>query len=130
MRSWLSLLSLGLALPLLHAAGDAPDWVRQAMADPVPGYPVKVPSVVLLQEEAVTVDADGRRIMRERGAIKVLQPGGNKLSASRAYYVKNDRIRDLQGWLIPPSGKPTVYSKNSIVDRALALEEVYDDTRV
>jgi hypothetical protein len=119
-----------MALRLLHAAGDAPDWVRQAMAGPAPSYPVKVPSVVLLQEEAVTVDTDGRRVMRERGAIRVLQPGGNSLSASRAYYVKNDRVRDFQGWLIPPAGKPTVYSKTSIVDRALAREEVYDDTRM
>lgn len=130
MRWRLSFVLLAAALPLLHAAADAPDWVRQAMASPQPSYPVKVPSVVLLQEEAVTVDADGRRVMRERGAIKVLQPGGDKLAASRAYYVKNDRIRDFQGWLISPSGKPTIYSKNSIVDHALAQEEVYDDTRM
>jgi hypothetical protein len=29
-----------------------------------------------MQEEAVNVDTDGRRVMRERDAIRILQAGG------------------------------------------------------
>ena len=125
-----SVLLAGLVLPLLQAAGDAPDWVRQAMAAAAPNYPVKVPAAVLFQEEAVTVDPDGHRVMRERGAIRVLQPGGDKVAASRTYNSKTGRIRDFQAWLIPPTGKTITFAKNSIVDRALSQEEVYDETRV
>jgi len=119
-----------LAAPLVHAASDIPDWVRQASEVAPPNYPAKVTAVVLLQEEGVTVDPDGRRVMRERGAIKILQPSGNKISASRTYNSKNGRIRDFQGWTVPPSGKPVVFSKNNILDRALAADDLYDETRI
>lgn len=119
-----------LAVPLVQAASDIPDWVRQASEAPPPNYPVKVTAVVLLQEEAVTVDPDGRRVMRERGAIKILQPSGNKISASRAYNSKNGRIRDFQGWTLPLSGRPIVFAKNGILDRALAADDLYDETRI
>src|SRR5580698_5063239 len=99
------------AVPLVRAAEDVPAWVRQAAAVPVPNYSAKVTSVVLLQEEAVTVDPDGRRVMRERGAIRILQASDEKISAYRTYNTKNGRIRDFQGWLIPPSGKAVPLAK-------------------
>src|SRR5437868_13692123 len=120
---------LPLAASLLHGAADAPDWVKQLASAPVPGYPAKVNSVVLFQEEAVTVDADGRRVMRERGAIKILQRSEEKIEAYRTYNAKNGRIRDFQGWLIPPSGKAVPYGKNSILDRAISLDDVYNEVR-
>jgi hypothetical protein len=111
------------------ATPDAPDWVRQAASKVVPSYPAKVSSVVLFQEEAVTVDPDGRRVMRERGAIRILQPNGNHLTAYRTYDTKNGRIRDFQGWLVEPAGKTRPYPKGSILDVAVSRDYVYDDTR-
>lgn len=118
-----------LAAPLLFAADEPPEWIRQAAAATVPNYPAKVNSVVLFQEEAVTVDADGKRIMRERGVVKIIQPGGEKLSAVRFYNGRTGRIRDFQGWLIPPTGKPTSYAKNRILDVAASRDNVYDEYR-
>jgi hypothetical protein len=123
------LLFLSLTGGIAPAADQLPDWLRQAAAQTVPAYPAKVDSVVLFQEEAVTVDADGRRVMRERGAIKILQPNSQKIEAYRTYNTRNGRIRDFQGWLIPPSGKPVPYSKNRIVDVALSQDYVYDEAR-
>lgn len=122
-------LLLGLMATRLPAAEDAPSWVREAASQTVPDYPSKVNSVVLLQEELVTVDADGRRVMRERGAIKILQPGGESIQSYRTYNVKNGRIRDFQGWLIPPAGKAIPYTKNRILDVALSREYLYDEAR-
>jgi len=119
---------LVIVAPLLHAAAEAPDWIRQA-AVPQPAYPAQVTAVVLLHEEAVTVDPDGRRLMRERGAVRILQPGGNKIVASRIYNSKNGKIRDFQAWLIPPTGKPVVFPKNSVVDQAVSQDAVYDEAR-
>jgi len=123
------LLFLILTASVLTAAEDAPSWVREAASQTIPDYPSKVNSVVLLQEEMVTVDADGRRVMRERGAVKILQPGGDSVRSYRTYNVKNGRIRDFQGWLIPPTGKAIPYAKNRILDIALSSDYVYDEAR-
>ena len=123
------LLVLAFTATVLTAAEDAPSWAREAASQTVPDYPSKVNSVVLLQEEMVTVDADGRRVMRERGAIKILQPGGESVQSYRTYNVKNGRIRDFQGWLIPPGGKAIPYAKNRILDVALSRDYVYDEAR-
>jgi len=50
----------------VSAANDPPDWVKEAAGRRTPEYGVKVTSVVLLQEESVTVDGDGKRLMRGR----------------------------------------------------------------
>lgn len=121
-------LAVAWAVPCL-AADDVPDWVRQAAAQTVPSYSAKVTSVVLLQEETVTVHPDGSRMTRERGVEKVLQPGGEAISAGREYDTRAGRIRDFLGWMIPPSGKPLAYPKNRVVDIALGTENIYDETR-
>ncbi len=120
---------IALTATSLQAAEDAPTWVHEAAAQNVPDYPSKVTSVVLLQEEMVTVDPDGRRVMRERGAIKILQPAGDPLRSYRTYNVKNGRIRDFQGWLISPGGKAVPYAKNRMIDVALSRDYVYDEAR-
>jgi hypothetical protein len=112
-----------------RAADEVPDWVRQAAQQAVPSYPPKVTSVVLLHEETVTVHPDGSRVTRERGVEKVLEPGGEAVRAGREYDARAGRIRDFQGWMIPPSGKPMAYPKNRIVDIALETDNVYDEAR-
>jgi hypothetical protein len=121
---------LFLSLPAAGPAQqDAPDWARQAASRTVPAYPAKVSSVVLFQEEAVTVDVDGRRVMRERGAIRILQKGAENIAAYRTYDTKNGRIRDFQGWLISASGKSVPYARNRIIDQALSTQNTYDEAR-
>jgi Domain of Unknown Function with PDB structure (DUF3857)/Transglutaminase-like superfamily len=112
-----------------RGANDPPDWVKQAAARTTPEYGVKVISAVLLQEEAVTVEPDGRRVMRERGVVKVLQPGGDSIRAIRSYNSKNGKIRDFQGWLIAPNGKATTFSKDRIIDVAVT-EGLYEELRM
>jgi len=122
--------SLGLLFLLCRcalAADEAPQWARDAAAAQVPEYPAKVNSVVLLQEENVTVDLDNHRVMRERGAIRVLQTSDEKYEASRTYNTKSGRIRDFQGWLIAPSGKVTVFPKNRVIDEEISPQ--WEETR-
>jgi hypothetical protein len=117
-----------LATNPLRAANDLPDWAKDALSRKTPDYSAKVSSVAMLHEEAVTVDNDGRRVMRERGVIKILQPGV-RVSAVRTYDSKSGRIRDFQGWLIPPSGKPIPYAKERFIDVA-EVEGVYEEMRM
>src|SRR5262245_17736353 len=118
-----------LSFLLRGASDDVPDWVRQAAAQTIPSYPVKVNSVELLREEAWTVNPDGSRVMRERGVIKTLQANGDTIRAYRTYDTKAGKIRDFQGWMIPPTGKPTAFTKNRIIDVALSEDYVYDEAR-
>ncbi len=110
------------------AADPIPDWVRQTAEAPVPGYSTKVTSVHLFHEEAVTIDPDGRRVMRERGAIKLLQ-SGEKLAAVRYYDGKAGRIRDFQGWVLLPGAKPIAIAKNRVADFSPTGGEVFDEYR-
>jgi transglutaminase-like putative cysteine protease len=112
------------------AAEDVPEWVRSAAAQSTPRYPVKVTSAVLVREESLTVEADGKRVMRERQVVRVLQRGSDPVRAMRYYNTKNGRIRDFQGYLIPASGKPVVYGKDRILDVAVSTDYVYDEARV
>jgi len=106
---------------LAFAADDPPAWVRDAAAQNIPSYSSKVGSVELLREEMVTVDADGRRVMRERAVVKVLQQG-SEIHAYRTYDSKSGRIRDFQAWILPPSGKPLVAGKNRILDISMVQD--------
>jgi hypothetical protein len=129
MKAFVVLIPVLAGTALCATEGAAPDWVTQAASLKPPAYAPKVTSVVLLQEESVSVDADGRRVMRERGAVRVLQPG-ERLAATRAYDTKTGRIRDFQGWLISPAGKVTPYAKTSIVDAAASANDTYDEYRL
>jgi hypothetical protein len=114
---------------VLFAADDIPQWVRDAAAQTSPTYPAKVSSVVLLQEEHLTVDPDGRRVMRERGVIRILQRSRESISAYRTYNTKSGRIRDFQGWLLPASGKSVNFGKPQVLDVALSRDYTYDEGR-
>jgi hypothetical protein len=64
---------------------------------PAPPHKTKksIRPVIRSQEEAVTVDVDGRRGMRERGAIKILQPNSEKMRPT-ALTMRNGRIGDFK----------------------------------
>ena len=113
----------------LYGADEVPDWVRQTAAQPVPAYPAKVYAVSLLQEESVTVDAEGRHVMRKRGVIEVLQKSAESIVARRTYNTKSGRIRDFRAWLQPPTGALISFGKDKVVDIALSAEYTYDEGR-
>jgi hypothetical protein len=111
------------------ASSELPDWVKEAASQTLPEYGSKVTSVVLLQEESVVVDEGGKRVMRERGVMKILRLGEKNISATRTYNSKSGKIREFQGWLIEPSGKVTTYGKDRIVDLAVT-EGLYEELRI
>ena len=117
------------ALPLL-AADAPPSWLMEAAAQTTPAYPSKVTRAALLQEEHLTVAPDGKRVIRDRGALKVLQRDRGAVTASRSYNTKSGRIREFQGWVIAPDGKTTTLSsKDHVVDIALSQNETYGESR-
>lgn len=112
----------------VRGANALPDWAREASTRVMPTYSSDVTSVHLLREEAVTVEADGRRTMRERAVVKILQKG-EEVGAYRTYNTKAGKIRDFQGWSITPSGNVSAMAKNRIADVAVSPREIYDEAR-
>jgi hypothetical protein len=110
------------------SSDEAPDWVRQAAAQKISSYPTKVSAVVLLSEQTMTVDPEGKRIMRERGVMKALQRGA-ELRAFRSYNKKSGKISNFQAWLISPDGKSFAYGKTTILDVAMSRDDTYDEYR-
>jgi hypothetical protein len=115
---------------LAAAAEDVPPWVREAAARQAPAYPAKVSSVVLMQEEQLTVAPEGRWTMRERAAIRILQASHDRISAFRDYDTKAGRIHDFHGWLIQPSGTAQTFKPQQVLDVSLAgAGQIYDEAR-
>lgn len=112
------------------AADEMPQWARDAAAKQAPAYPAKTPAVVLFQEETLTVDAEGRRLMRERAVIRKLAAGRVDLRAARAFNLKTGRIRDIRAWTLSASGKETRYGKDRVMDAALDRDAIYDEARM
>jgi hypothetical protein len=124
MKFWIGLILAG----ALSAGENFPEWARQAANWKVSQYPAKVVAVILLHEETLTVAPDGKRTMRERGAVKILQRGGT-FSASRTYDTRDGRITEFWAWLLPATGKPVFYGRDHIIDLALDRGNLYDEAR-
>lgn len=127
------ILAILLASGLLAAATkEVPEWVREAARQPSKSdYPAKVTSVVLLNEEHLSVEPDGKWVMTKRGAIRVLRSGPPAPSAAQAYNTKTGRVRDFRGWLLFPSGKEMEFPKNRILDLAFSDDKTpYDEARL
>lgn len=127
----LCLCVLILATPAFAAGDDAPAWLRQAAALPIPAYDKKVPAVVLVDESTMTVGEDGRVTTVAMYAVRILNNEGRKEAvALNGYETDISKVNDLRAWLIRPSGQVKSYGKDSIIDEAMALNDVYDESRV
>jgi hypothetical protein len=117
--------------PFVSAADDAPAWVREAAATVMPKYDAKVPAVVLLNEQHLTVDDNGRRTCTTRRAVRILSRDGREYArAMETYLTGTGKVRELHGWLVPPSGDVRRYGKDKTADIALVENDVYNEYRV
>ena len=124
-------LLIALAAVAQAMAADAPPaWLSQAAATETPAYESDVDMVVLLDEESVTVDAYGVVTTTERKALKILTRRGKAWAqASVIYRTDTGKVRDLNAWLIYPSGKSESFGKKETVDASLASNDVYNEAR-
>lgn len=115
----------------VFAADDLPSWLRELSGTKTPPYSAKVPAVVLLDEEAVTVDENGRVTTTNRKVLKILTREGRKeATASKIYITGTGKVRDMRAWMIRPSGDVKKYGKDAVVDLALTPNDVYNESRI
>jgi hypothetical protein len=111
------------------AGDDAPPWLRQATAQ-TPPQDKSVPAIVLLSEQSIRVEDNGRVTTIERGAIKVLKNEGKDEASTAVVYLKDtSKVKDFRAWLIRPSGDVKKYGKDQILDVSAAKNDVYDEVR-
>ena len=127
----LVLAGIALASPEIAFAIDPPPWLREAARSPVPTLDRNVPALVLLNDQRVTIDEEGRVLTATSYAVRVLTRAGRAAAeAGEVYRTDTGKVRDLHAWLIPSSGAAREYSKDDIVDAALVNNDVYNEARV
>jgi hypothetical protein len=118
-------------VPTFAFGDDAPGWLRQAAALPVPTYDRKVSTVVLVDESTMTVGEDGRVVKVSTGAVRILnREGRGAAHAAETYDTDTGKVREIHAWLIRPSGQVKSYGGKEVVDEAEALNDVYDESRI
>jgi hypothetical protein len=112
-------------------AADPPSWLREVSQSPTPSTARDVPAVVLLNDQRITIEEEGRVLMATSYAVRVLTRTGRFAAvATEVYRTDTGRVRDLLGWLIPPAGNARAYDRNDIVDAALVNNDVYNEARI
>lgn len=110
------------------AAARPPDWLRELAAQPIPAQPSWREAVQLLNDVSLTVSADGKQHRHVRGAFRLLRQSGDRRALLKVSHNEWMRVLDMQGWTIPPDGKPYQVRFKDAVDAA--LPEVDDSSLV
>lgn len=112
-------------------AGDAPAWLTQAAALRPQVYEKNVEAVVLRNEQHVTLGSDGKLVTVDKYAVRILSREGRREAAAIAFYLsKFSQIRDMEAWLIGPTGAVKSYGKKEIIDRISDTDDIYDEGRI
>lgn len=113
------------------AGDDAPVWLKQVAAASAPAYDKRVPAVVLHDESVMTVAPDGRITNVSTFAVRILAREGRGYASAVAYYeTGTDKVKEIRAWLIRPDGSVKKFGKDQVIDAAVSLQDVYNDTRM
>jgi hypothetical protein len=136
-RSTVARLAAGALVLLLHAphpaSGEvtAPPWLRQAAATTLTPAQSSAPAVVLLDERMVTVSTEGTASTRHIYAAKIgSREGRGAAGLAEVYLTDTGRVKQARAWIIRPSGEVQEIDKKSVVDIALAQNDVYNEARM
>src|SRR5689334_16057768 len=114
-----------------NAGDDVPAWVRQAVSTRAPAYGKKIPAVVLLNEKSIKVEEDGKVTTSKRYAIRILTNEGKSAARGSVFYItESSKVKDMKGWLLRPTEQVKKYGKDEILDRAAALNDVFNEVRI
>jgi Domain of Unknown Function with PDB structure (DUF3857)/Transglutaminase-like superfamily len=115
----------------LASSNPVPDWVVAASTSALlPRYPEETKAVVLLDDDLITVNPDGKVTERERKVIKILRPQGREYAEIVAWYTKDRKLNSFHAWSIGSDGHQYSIKDEDIHDEALGEWGIlYDDIR-
>ena len=113
----------------MHAA-SAPEWVRAAMAAPIPAQPPRTSAVVLLDSTTLAVAPAGDITTQRRRVVKILAPAGRNYAYGFAMFDDRTKLKTLRGWSIDPAGDVKVLRERDAVETSAASFEVFTDAKM
>lgn len=114
-----------------HAMEPLPAWLVEAKSLPTPAYDPKVPAVVLLNEERLSLDEKGHVLGTVRYAVRILRYEGREFAADRQHYrTDGGGVRDVRAWMVGASGDVRDYGKKDAIDAAAVGNDVYNEERI
>ena len=119
------------AVSSTRASDPPPAWLTQAASIATPQFEMKnVPAVVLRNEESVSVVSDGSVVRTTRYLVRILaREGRDEAIAKIIYTTDSEKVRELNGWLVPVGGVVKSYGKKEVIDVALARNDLYNEAR-
>lgn len=113
------------------AADGPPQWLRQAASVAPTNYAKNVPAVVLLVEQNVRVDEDGKVTTNQRKVVKILsKEGRGEAKAAVPYLTDTGKVREMHAWMIRPSGAAKTFGNDEVLDLAAAPNDVFNEVRI
>lgn len=127
-RAWPMLLW---ASGLFAATDEAPGWLKELTTVTLPPQSAKVAAYMLWDEEAITVEPTGRKIIVRRQAVRILNAEGRKYGHAVEHFLAGaSRVRDLRAWSIGATGQVKFYGKDKVIERGVVTDDLYSDARV
>jgi transglutaminase-like putative cysteine protease len=111
-------------------AASAPDWVRAAMARPVPAQPPRTAAVVLSDTTTLTFATSGDVTTQRRRVVKILTPAGREYAYGYAIFDDNTKLRTLRAWSVEPSGEVHAVRERDAVETSAASFELFTDAKM
>ena len=118
LRFLCALLVLASAIPAFASKDAVPDWVREAIAQPLPKYPAETNAVILLDQITLTVDSDGKAIEHRRHVIKILRPAGREEGIVQVSFDKDTKILAMHVWSVGPDGHEYAVKDSEISEKS------------
>lgn len=120
------------ATATMAIAGDnVPAWLQQAAAANVPSYEKDVTAVVLLNEQEVLVNSDGKLTVTRTYAVRILvREGRSNAVAAVPYLTGSGKVKDFHAWLIKPAGEVKRFGKDEVFDVISDPNDIYNELRV
>ncbi len=119
-----------ICLVTARAGDDVPAWLRQAAANNPTVTDKDAKAVVLHDETRVTVGDDGRVMTVTTQAVRILsREGRGEAVAATVYNTETEKVKEMQAWMIRPSGQVIKYGKDRMVDAIASDDDIYDEAR-
>jgi transglutaminase-like putative cysteine protease len=126
-----AVLLLSCAAPRAFAGHSAPDWLKAAAEEKLPDYPKDTKAVILLDETAITVHANGEIYTRHREAIRLLRPEAHdEYGGVLVDFDKDTTIKSMKAWTIEPDGREIEVGEKDAVEQGFLNDIEYTDVKV
>jgi len=102
------------------ARADAPAWLHALTSVSVPEHDDRTDAALLLSEDVLTVQPNGKMKRFARRAYKILRTKGKEYGIAHANVDAETKILNMKGWCIPAQGKDYEVKEKDAIETSLA----------